>query len=142
MDKDKNFKEPTSAECEAARRYRVIFDQSPDGILIIDANGKIIEFNEAAHRQLGYSREEFAKLSIRDIEAFETPEQIKESIREMIGRGKGEFEVHHRTKSGEIRNTLVITQTMTLEGNVVFHTIFRDVTEQKKAQEKLRTSYR
>ncbi len=38
---------------EAELLYHTLFNQSPDGILIIDTNGTIVEFNEAAHRQLG-----------------------------------------------------------------------------------------
>jgi PAS domain S-box-containing protein len=52
-------RENASASSEAELRYGAIFDQSPDGILIIDAEGKILEFNKAAHTDLGYSKEEF-----------------------------------------------------------------------------------
>ena len=50
---------------EAEKRYRALFDQAPVGILIIDAETAVpVEFNEVAHEQLGYHREEFAKLRI------------------------------------------------------------------------------
>jgi PAS domain S-box-containing protein len=52
---------------EESTRRRILFEQSPDGIVIIDpATARILEFNEVAHRQLGYSREEFARLSISE----------------------------------------------------------------------------
>jgi diguanylate cyclase (GGDEF)-like protein/PAS domain S-box-containing protein len=130
-----------SAPAEAALRYRVLFDQSPDGILLVDTEGNIIEFNEAAHRQLGYSREEFANIRIRDIEAYETPAEIEGSIRDVLKRGRARFEVAHRTRSGEIRNVLVITQTMMLKGKTVFHTIWRDVTDEKRAKDELHKAY-
>ena len=53
---------------EAELLYHSLFNQSPDGILIIDTKGTIVEFNEAAHRQLGYSREEFKGLHLSDID--------------------------------------------------------------------------
>ena len=41
----------------AETRYRLLFEHSPDGIVIIDpATARPLEFNEAAYRQLGYSR--------------------------------------------------------------------------------------
>jgi diguanylate cyclase (GGDEF)-like protein/PAS domain S-box-containing protein len=129
------------ASAEAALRYRVLFDQSPDGILIVDMEGNIVEFNEAAHRQRGYSREEFAKLSIKDVEAYETPAEIEASIRDVLKKGRAEFEVAHRTRSGEIRNVLVITQPMILKGRTVFHTIWRDVTAEKRAKDELHKAY-
>ncbi len=95
---------------ETEHRYHTIFEQSPDGILIISTDGRLIEFNEAAHRQLGYSREEFEKLSISDIDPFQSPEDIQASIREVLRHGRAEFEVRHRTKSGEIRHVFVIAR--------------------------------
>ena len=46
-------------------RYRALFEQSPNGVLLIDLEtGKTIEANETAHKQLGYTREEFSALRI------------------------------------------------------------------------------
>ncbi len=48
---------------DAEVRYHLLFDHSPDGIVIIDpATTGFLEFNETACRQLGYSHEEFARL--------------------------------------------------------------------------------
>ena len=68
-------KRTEEARHDAETRYRLLFEHSPDGILIIDpATARPLEFNETAHRQLGYSREEFSDLSIFDLEANETKE--------------------------------------------------------------------
>jgi PAS domain S-box-containing protein len=124
---------------ESEKRYHILFDQSPDGVLLIDTEGKIIEFNEMIHQQLGYTREEFAKLSIADIDPVETPQEIKDHIRNNLLRGgKAEFEVIHRTKQGEDRFVHVITQALTLSGRTVFHAIWRDITERKQAEKSLR----
>jgi len=122
---------------EAERKYRTLFEQSPDGILILDIKGNILDFNTKAHSQLGYSREEFAKLHIADIDPIQSPAEIEKSIQELLKRGKGEFEVKHRTKEGETRDVQVITQTLVLSGQTVFHTIWRDITDHKKADKNL-----
>jgi two-component system NtrC family sensor kinase len=119
---------------EAELRYRTLFEQSPDGIVIIDEQGCIVEFNESAHRRLGYSREEFAKLCLADIDASQSPEEIQASIRKVFEKGRAEFEVTHRTKDGDIRNVQVITQVLELSGRRMFHTLWRDITERKKAE--------
>src|SRR4030042_3514470 len=120
--------------------YHSIFEQSPDGMLIIDTKGKIIEFNEAACRHLGYSREEFSKLSISDIDSDQTPEEIQESIERILRDGRAEFEVRHRTKSGEVRDVRVITQVITLSGRTVFNCIWKDITDRRVAAEALQES--
>ena len=123
--------------CEAELRFQAIFEQAPYGIVIIDTNGKLLEFNEAAHRDLGYSREEFAKLSISDIDPHQSPEEIQDSMGEVLENGEAEFEVRHRTKSGYLRDVNVITRVVNLSGSRVFQTIWHDITERKQAEKTL-----
>ncbi len=134
------MKEPKSQHTEAELLYKALFEQSPDGIVILDTGGKILEFNETAHLQLGYSREEFAALKIADIDAFEGPGEIQAKIEQVLREGMSEFEVKHRTKEGEIRDVQVITKVLVLAGQTVFHTIWRDITGRKKTEEALRQS--
>lgn len=144
--KNKNkIKDPESAQrtnasgrSEAELRYSAVFEQSPDGILIIDAEGKILDFNKTAHTDLGYTREEFAKFSISDIDPVESPEEIRAHIQKTIKEKKAEFEVTHRTKSGQLRDVLVITQAIVLSGSTVLHAIWRDITDQKAIDKKVR----
>ena len=126
-----------SNSCEAELRFRAIFEQAPYGIVIIDTDGKLLEFNEAAHRDLGYSKEEFAKLSLSDIDPYQSPEEMQESMREVLEKGEAEFEVRHRTKAGYIRDVNVITRVVNLAGSRVFQTIWHDVTERRQAEKTL-----
>ena len=125
---------------ESEKRYHTLFEQSPDGVVLIDTAGKMIEFNETAHRQLGYSREEFAKLSLSDIDPFESPEEIRARIGKILDAGKDEFEVKHRTKQGDIRYVQVIAQVIILSGSPVFYEIWQDITDHRQAEEALLAS--
>jgi PAS domain S-box-containing protein len=122
---------------EAEFLYHSLFNQSPDGILVIDMRGRFVDFNEAAHRQLGYTRDEFAGLRLSDIDPFQSRGEIEASIKKVIQCGSDDFEVRHRTKHGEIRDVRVITQLMDLSGGTFFHTIWRDVTDHKRSEETL-----
>jgi PAS domain S-box-containing protein len=137
---EKQAKKAGSTTSEGDLLYRSIFNQSPDGILIIDIEGKFVDFNDAAHNQLGYTREEFAQLRLPDIDPFQSPEEIQASIRKVLAQGSDVLDVKHRTKKGEIRDVHVITQLLDLSGRKVFHTIWRDVTEGKRMEEALRAS--
>ncbi|HUK85167.1 MAG TPA: PAS domain S-box protein, partial [Candidatus Acidoferrum sp.] len=56
-------KEDEEMLMEAEQRYHALFDQAPIGVLIVDPeNAEFVEFNDFAHHQLGYSREEFGNL--------------------------------------------------------------------------------
>ena len=126
---------------EAEKRYRTLFDKAPVGILIFDPETSVpVEFNEVAHQQLGYSREEFARLRIFDYKADETPVEMKARIEKILREGIGEFETKHRTKNGEIRDVIVTSQAIELSGKKFVHSIYRDVTEAKKMENALMES--
>jgi PAS domain S-box-containing protein len=120
---------------EAEKRYRAFFDQAPVGILIIDPETAVpVEFNEAVHQQLGYSKEEFSKLRIFDYKAVETPYETKARLEKVLREGKAEFETKHRAKNGEIRDVVATSQMIELSGKKFVHSIYLDVTEAKKME--------
>jgi len=127
---------------EAENRYHALFDKAPLGILIIDSTGTAVEFNEEAHRQLGYSREEFEKLTVSDYEVLESAEETRAHMKKILKTGKDEFETKHRTKTGEIRDIINTVQVIELSGKKFLHVITRDITEQKKAEKSLQESER
>jgi PAS domain S-box-containing protein len=94
-----------------------------------------LEFNEAAHRDCGYTRDEFAKLSITDIDPTQSRKQIRASMRKILKKGEAAFEVRHRTKEGGIRDVHVITRVVNLSGKRVFQAIWQDITERKQVDE-------
>jgi PAS domain S-box-containing protein len=112
-----------------------MFEQSPDGILIIDPETKrFLEFNTVAHQQLGYSREEFAQLCINDVEATETVEETTTRVASVMRDGKADFETLQRTRNGEIRNIHVTAQLLDFQGYPGYHCVWRDITERKRAE--------
>jgi two-component system cell cycle sensor histidine kinase/response regulator CckA len=119
-------------------KYKALFQQSPYGILVVDTEGRILDFNESAHRDLGYTKEEFANLTLSDIDPIENPAEIKSRISRILTDGRAEFEVRHRTKQGQMRDVQVIIQALVLSGQTVLHAIWRDITEYKRAAEMLR----
>ena len=124
---------------DSETRYRSIFDSSADGIVIIDPDTAApIDFNQQACAQLGYTREEFVRLKISDIDALEDHEEVKAHIQKVIDTGYDEFETHHRTKRGELRNVHVKAQYIKVGGKSVYNCIWRDVTERKREEEEKR----
>ena len=121
---------------ESEERFRSIFEQAANAIALIDAdNGNIIEFNQRAHEGLGYSREEFEKLSLADIDALESPEDVKahaDKVREM---GSDIFETKHITREGNLRDMLISAHMLNAPGKNRFMSIWTDITERKQAEQ-------
>ena len=123
---------------DSEERYRIFFEQAPDSILLIDAeDGRFVEFNDKACQNLGYTRKEFAELKISDIESVESVQEVRKHIDNIIKQGGDIFETKQRTKNGDLRDILVNTRLITIKGRKFVHGIWRDVTEQKKAEEEL-----
>ncbi|MBM4463803.1 MAG: PAS domain S-box protein [Chloroflexi bacterium] len=124
---------------ESQMRYRSLFEKSPYGILVVGPDTvKIIESNDMAAAQLGYSPDEFAQLTIHDIEALETAAETALHVQKMLETGEDHFESKHRSKWGEIRDVEVITKVIQLPGKSVILAILNDITQRKQAEEKVK----
>ena len=126
---------------DSEQRYHALFDEAPLGVLVIEPQtGKPVEFNNVAHTQLGYCREEFSKLCVLDFEAKERADETRAHLARMMRQGGDEFETKHRTKSGEIRDVLVTARAVELVGKTFLYCIFHDITEIRQVQDELMRS--
>ena len=72
--------ERKQAESALARQealYRTLFDLSPDGILLEDANGAILDANRALCQSFGYSREELLRQNVRLLVPPERQDEVQ-----------------------------------------------------------------
>jgi PAS domain S-box-containing protein len=120
---------------DLAERYHALFNQAPLGILLIDPETMIaVEFNDLANEQLGYSKEEFAKLRISDYQAVESVAEIKKRIQGILEEGQGSFQTKHCSKTGSVKDILVGVQVIELTGKKLLLCTYLDIT-QKQAVE-------
>ena len=128
-----------AALLESEERFRTTFEQVADGIALIDAETlRFAQFNEAAHRQLGYSRTEFAAIDLATIQAEFDREQIRVRVAAILATGHADFESRHRRKDGEIRDVRITNRVIRLHGRTYFAALWSDITERKRADDALR----
>ena len=114
---------------ESEERYRAIFKQAVDSMVILDPEtGQIKMFNDKAFENLGYTRQEFEKLNLSDIEAIESPPQVLTHMQKVVRKGADTFETKQRTKSGQIRDVLVSSKIISVHGRKLIQAVWRDIT--------------
>ncbi len=124
---------------ESEKRYRLIFDNSMDAIILTDPRGagKVLSVNPAACQMLGCSEKELIG-KMRD--ALFDPEDpaISAFLDERAHSGSARTQVTYRRKdgttlNGELSSTLFIDS----NGEPRSVAIIRDVTKRKRAEEEL-----
>ena len=124
-------------------KYRAIFEQAADSIVLVDrSSGALVEFNNRACENLGYTREEFQKLKIPDFELVESAEEVLRHIKKNIKHGIDTFETKHRTKDGRIRDVLVSSRAISIAGKDFVQGIWHDITEHKNVEARRRLAGR
>ena len=122
-------------------KARLFFEQSPDAVLIVDAeSARPIAFNQEFSAILGYTDEGFTQLRAADLDTSETLEEFRKFIELLRRNGNGHFETTLTTKPGQILDVFVKVCRLQLNGRQVFHAIIRNISARKQAEEALRNS--
>ena len=125
---------------ESEQRFRQIFESIRDGMLIIDVETKeFVAANSAASRMLGYDIEELVTLKIDDIHCEEDmPDVLERFQRQVAGELYVAENLRIRRKGGSILYCDVGSSPLNLCGRACLTSVFRDVTERRRAdQERL-----
>ena len=119
--------------------YSNIVNQAVDAIVMVDAGtGEFLEYNEAAYAGLGYTGEEFSKLTLFDIEVNIKPDKLLLFLSKLKKAGSKVFETRHRTKNNIIRDVRVSARAINIRGKDCLATIWTDITERNQKEAMLR----
>ena len=132
-------KQMEEALTDEAVRRRILIEQSRDGIVVLDQNGRVYESNQRFAVMLGYSPEEVLQLHVWDWEFQFTREQVLEMIRSVDETGD-HFETQHRRKDGTIYDVEISTNGTVFAGEKMIFCVCRDITKRKNAEKALRKS--
>lgn len=128
-------KHAEEAQRASEERYRTLFQQAPDGIVIADANSYCLDANDSLCHMLGYNRDELIGMHATDIVLPSEIPQIDVALDAITSRSDYQREWKFRRKDGSTFAADVMA-TMMPDGNVL--AMIRDVTERKKAEIALR----
>jgi PAS domain S-box-containing protein len=126
-------------------KYRTLFEKSKDAILIIE-NERFVDCNQAAVDMLGYKNKvEFLNTHPSELSPDNQPDgksSFTKAIKMIdlaLKNGAHRFEWNHVRANGEIFPVEVLLTTISYQNNNhVMHTTWRDITDRKQAEKKLR----
>jgi two-component system NtrC family sensor kinase len=124
---------------ESEARHRAVMEQAADGITLVDAQTlRIIEVNEAFARLMGYTRREMAGRLISDL-IVDTPGGVAARAQQTLNAASGSLVTRrqYRRKDGSIAEVEKSASVLQLGGRRVLCTVVHDITERKRAEEKL-----
>ncbi len=139
-----NSKQAEQALRESEERFRSIFENAYEGILLVDENGKLVDWNHALEQMTGYKAEEVLQMSFVDIHYSVLPEELSQSMtkdvlmlkhKEYFEQNLGAYNyrarrISIRHKSGELHLADVISFPIKSGNTNLLCSIIRDVTKE------------
>ena len=139
--------EESSSRARASEaRFRLLFNNSSQPIAVFGsmrADGvpeKIIEVNDSACKQLGYTHEELLRMHPADIVDPEGRRALAEVLSTLRTEGSAVCESMHRTKEGKSIPVELSVQLFEMDGKPAIIANARDITESKRADGLIRSS--
>src|ERR1043166_860915 len=120
--------------------YRGILDNALDCIITIDANGRILEFNPAAERTFGFSREEAVGAELAElIIPPRMREQHRRGLAHFLETGEGpvigkRIEIDGLRKDGSEICVELAIPALKIDSSPVFTAYLRDISDRRRAE--------
>jgi two-component system cell cycle sensor histidine kinase/response regulator CckA len=149
LDKDKEQLQTYSSQLEelvsartkelsvSEERFRALFDNANDGIIVVDKNGTIVNVNHRFCEMHGFDRVALIGKNFGLLEAKKWEDELEERM-DRIFRGESlVFEAEHVRKDGSRILVEVSSKAIDVGGTVYVQSFHRDVTEKKRLQQQL-----
>jgi len=130
--------EGESERRKSEEKYRALMDQANDALLVADLDGKLLDANRAAEKMLGYSKEEILQLHALDLHPEEEKERVREAFQALRESGFSHFEHLVRRKDGTVITVEISGARVEFGSGMLILGIFRDISERKRTEERLR----
>jgi len=126
---------------ESHSKYKSLFEMSDDALLVIE-NFSFVDCNQSVVKMLGYkSKEELLNTHPSELSPEKQPDgkfsfiKAQEMMDLALKNGSHHFEWMHTRANGENFPVEVWLSKVEFDGRIILNTIWRDLTEKKKAEQ-------
>jgi PAS domain S-box-containing protein len=149
LDRDKRQLERYSTQLEelvaertkeltiSEQRYRALFDNANDGIVVLDKNGTIVSVNHSYCELYGFERDAFIGTSFKLLEAKDSEDEVKERMSRILGGESLVYETEHYRRDGGKILVEVSSKAIDIGGELYVQSFHRDIADKKRLQEQL-----
>jgi PAS domain S-box-containing protein len=128
---------------ESEEKYRQLFENSPNMIVLIDSNGMIIDVNNTFLTKLGDKKDDLIGKDFRNIEGFaiRNLSLFKEKFNKMLIQGNIEpFEIQTYDKDNKLKWVNIQVSWINIGSKKLLQVIIQDIDERKSAEKQLKES--
>lgn len=125
------------------KKYQMLFDNANDAIFILK-NDSFIDCNQKASDYFKFSKEELIGKSVEEISpAFqydgqESRKKAQQFIGHVLNGDPQQFEWQHLRSDGELFDTSILLNKITIQGETYIQGVVRDITDEKRNKETLK----
>ncbi|RJQ42548.1 MAG: PAS domain S-box protein [Gaiellales bacterium] len=124
---------------ESRRRYKQLFESSPDALFVIGEDGSVLDANSLAVERYGYSMDEFGRMTVADLTVAGNQERVPGKIQEALAGGAS-FEWVHRRSDGTVFPVEINARSVVIGDERFIFSSARDISERREAEAALRES--
>lgn len=120
--------------------FRFLLEHAADAFFVMEATGRIVDVNQSACDNLGYTREEFLTMSVWDMDEYWTSARFAEFWQQTTLGTPVTLEAANRRKDGTIFPVEIRAVMHETDGRQLALALVRDITERKRIEQALRES--
>ena len=121
---------------DSEEKFRTLVSTAPDGIMLSDRKGKILEINNALAELFGYEKKDIIGKNFFEFTLKDCRQKVKEIFRKFKEKSST-HEININGKSGKLIPVELSVAAIRDESGEIFNfiTIIRDITERKRAED-------
>jgi PAS domain S-box-containing protein len=131
----------SAATRDAEQRYRAVFESSRDAKIIYTRDGTVVDANPAACAMYGYAHDEIVGVHAPSVIHPNALPAFREFQRAVGSGTEYHCETVDRRRDGSVFPIEVVGTPLTLNGQPHLMSVIRDISERKRAEERLRRSH-